>query len=230
MAIRFTMKKNLLLVVIMMVVSFGFANAQDYKDVIKERKAMAKMTKAELESKASKVARKDAKSYAKEGWKVAPGSLPLEKQLDRTYRMQYEFDDYGNPKYLMSNATAVGNNYDAARMQAIELAKLTLAGQIQTEVLGLVENSVANKQISEEEAASVTETVIAGKNVILQSIGRVITTIECHKDLPNKNKEVRVQIAYNYEMALQMVKDALKVDLEAKGNELHEKLNKALGF
>lgn len=48
---------------------------------------------------------------------------------------------------------SIGENYDAAKMQALELAKQNLAGQIQTEVTALVENTVANKQLSQEQAA-----------------------------------------------------------------------------
>ena len=47
---------------------------------------------------------------------------------------------------------SIGGNYDAAKMQALELAKQNLAGQIQTEITALIENTVANKQLSAEEA------------------------------------------------------------------------------
>ena len=37
-----------------------------------------KAAKKELDSKSSKTARKEAKKLEKEGWKAAPGALPLE--------------------------------------------------------------------------------------------------------------------------------------------------------
>ena len=58
-----------------------------------------------------------------------------------------------------------GENYDAAKMQALELAKQNLAGQIQTEVTALIENTVANKQLQAEEAASVVQSIIPFKPV-----------------------------------------------------------------
>ena len=88
--------------------------AQDYNSAIAERKAMSKYAKSELNDRASKAAKKAAKTYGKEGWLVAPGHLPMEKQLDRSYQMQYEFDDMGYPKYIMSEAMSIGENYDAA--------------------------------------------------------------------------------------------------------------------
>lgn len=74
-------------------------------------------------------------------------------------------------------------------MQALELAKQNLAGQIQTEVTALIENTVANKQLSQEQAASVTQSVMASKNLISQSIGRTISVMEVYRTLANKTRK-----------------------------------------
>ena len=204
--------------------------AQTTQELIKERKALAKASREELNQKASKDARKEAKKLQKEGWQVAPGALPLEKQLDKSYMMQYEFDEDMFPKYLMGEAMSIGENYDAAKMQALELAKQNLAGQIQTEVTALIENTVANEQMEAEQAASITRSAMAAKNLISQSIGRVITVMEVYKTLGNKNKQVLVRIAYNSEMAKAAAKKAIRQDLEQKGDNLHEKLDELLGW
>lgn len=184
------------------------------------------LAKEDVDKKASKAARKEAKSLTKEGWDVTPGTLPLEKQLDKSYQMQYQTDDNGYPKFYMGEAMSIGENYDAAKMQAIELAKQNLAGQIQTEITALVENTVANKQLGPDEAASITESVTASKNLISQSLGRTVTVVECYRTLANKNKEVLVRIAYNVEMANEMAKKVIRKDLEEKGEDLHEQLDK----
>lgn len=167
--------------------------AQTTKDVRKERQEMRKASKSELNEKASKDARKEAKKLTKEGWVTVPGALPLEKQLDKSYMMQTEYDEDMYPKYLMGEAMSIGENYDAAKMQALELAKQNLAGLIQTEVTALVENSVANKQLGAEEAASLTQSIMGAKNLISQSIGRTIIVMECYRVKSNKNKEVLVR-------------------------------------
>lgn len=205
-------------------------SAQITKEQQKERKAIMKASKSELNDKASKAARKEAKKLRKEGWTTAPGALPLDKQLDRSYMMQYEYDADMYPKYIMGEAMSVGGNYDAAKMQALELAKQNLAGQIQTEVTALIENTVANKQLDEGDAASITQSILASKNLISQSIGRTITVVEVYRTLQNKNKEVLVRIAYNSDMAKKVAKDAIKKDLEKKGDELHNKLDELLGW
>jgi hypothetical protein len=130
----------------------------------------------------------------------------------------------------MANAQSIGEHYDAAKTVATSLAITNLAGQIQTEVTALVENTVANKQLSEEEAVSISETLMSSKNLISQSIGRVITVVECYRVLENKNREVMVRIAYNGELAKEAARNAIRQELERKGQKLGEQLDQALGL
>ena len=53
---------------------------------------------------------------------------------------------------------------------------------------------------------------------------------ECYRVLSNRNKEVRVQIAYNSKMALEAAKGAVREELKKKGDNLHEQLDKIMGF
>lgn len=223
------MKKLTFLLALCLFASVSIS-AQTAKELRKEREAVAKMSRSELNQKASKDARKQAKTLKKEGWTAAPGALPLEKQLDRAYMMQYQYDEDNYPKYIMGEAMSVGGNYDAAKMQALELAKQNLAGQIQTEVTALIENTVANKQLEQDRAESITETVLASKNLISQSLGRVIPVVECYRDTRARTKEVRVQIAYSVDMAKKAASRAVQKQLEEKGDKLHEELDKALGL
>lgn len=205
-------------------------NAQLTKEQQKERKELVKATKAELNSKATKTARKEAKRLKKEGWRTTPGALPIEKQLDKSYQMLYEYDESMYPKYVMGEALSIGGNYDAAKMQALELAKQNLAGQIQTEVTALIENTVANEQLQGEEAESITRSVLASKNLISQSLGRTIPVIEVYRTLANKNKEVMVRIAYSGDQAKKIAKEAIRKELEQRGDNLHNKLDELLGW
>lgn len=205
-------------------------SAQTAKNIRKERQEIRKASKSELNEKATKTARKDAKKLKKESWITVPGALPLEKQLDKSYMMQMEYDEDMYPKYLMGEAMSIGENYDAAKMQALELAKQNLAGQIQTEVTALIENSVANKQLANEDAASVTQSIMGAKNLISQSIGRTIIVMECYRVKTNKNKEVLVRIAYNGAMAKAAAKRAIQDELKSKSDDLQKRLDQLLGW
>jgi len=226
------MKKFMMVAMALIVAcSASFADVQEIKQLRKERQEIRKMTKKDLNDRATKAARKEAKKLKKEGWMTSPGSLPLEKQLDRSYNMQMEFDENLFPKYIMADAQSIGQNYDAAKTSATSLAITALAGQIQTEVTALVENTVANKQLEANEAASIVETVMSSKNLISQSIGRTIPVVECYREVQKGgNKEVLVRLAYNGEMAKAAAKKAVRDELEKKGANLHEQLDKVLGL
>lgn len=222
--------KKIIMFAVAMVIACSSVFAQDAKEIRKERQEIKEMAKVELSARVDKTIKKEAKRLKKEGWVVSPGALPMEKQLERSYLMEFEFDENLFPKYIMANAQSIGENYDAAKTAATSLAITNLAGQIQTEVTALIENTVGNQQLAAEDAASIVETVMASKNLISQSIGRVITVVECYRVLDNKNREVMVRIAYNSEMAKQAVKQAVREELKKKGENLHEQLDKALGF
>ena len=114
------MKKVLLLVGICLLAGSTISYAQLTKEQIEARKELKKATKAELNEKATKTARKEAKKLTKEGWKVSPGALPMEKQLDRSYMMEMEIDDDLFQKFIIGEAMSFGSVYDAAKMQATE--------------------------------------------------------------------------------------------------------------
>ncbi len=225
--------KKLMMVAMALIVacSASFAEKSELQELNKQRKELRKLDKKQLNERSSKAARKEAKKLKKAGWIVSPGTLPLEKQLDRSYLMEMEFDENLYPKYIMANAQSIGENYDAAKTSALSLAITNLAGQIQTEVTSLIENTVANKQLEANEAASIVETVQSSKNLISQSIGRTITVVECYREVKKGgNKEVLVRIAYNGDMAKAAVKKAVRDELEKKGEKLHEQLDKVLGL
>ncbi len=225
------MKKIFMVAMALIVASsFAFADKNEQKELNKERQEIRKLAKSELKAKVDKNTRKEAKRLSKEGWEVKPGALPIEKQLERSYLMQFEYDDNNYPKYIMGTASSIGENYDAAKTAATSLAIIDLAGQIQTEVSALIDNTVGNKQLAPEDAASIAETVMASKNSIAQSIGRTIPVTEMFRRVKNKNYEVQVRIAYNGEMARQATKNAVREELEKKGLDLHEQLDKVLGF
>lgn len=224
------MRKVILFIAVCLLSGTTASYAQLSDEQKKERKEVVMASKAQLNEKASKTARDEAKRLKKEGWQAAPGALPVEKQLDKSYLMQYEYDEEMYPKYIMGEGMSIGGNYDGAKMQALELAKQNLAGQIQTEVTALIENTVANEQMSAEDAATATRSISAGKNLISQSIGRTMVVVELYRTLQNKNKEVMVRIAYNGDMAKKLAKEAIRKQLAKEGEDMQKKLDELLGW
>ena len=141
-----------------------------------------------------------------------------------------EYDEEGFPKYLMAEGMSIGENYDAAKVSSREIAMQNLVGMIQSQVTGIVENSVSNEQLSAEQAASVVKTITESRNLISQSIGRVITVVEVYRTLKNKNKEVLTRIAYNSQMANAAAKKAVYQGLKDDSEELRGKLDEIMGW
>lgn len=197
----------------------------------KERQEIQKMTRDEVRKKASKAARKEAKTLQKQGWLVPAGALPLDKQLERSYNMQYEISGTDMlPQYFWGEAMSIGETYDAAKMQATELAKQNLAGQIQTEVTALIENTVSNQQLSKEQAVSITQSIETSKSLIAQRIGRTIPVVELYRVKDGLNKEVIVRIAYNSETALSDAKKVLIEEMAKKGENMQQILDAIMGL
>ena len=111
----------------------------------------------------------------------------------------------------------------------METAKLEMAGQINTQIAALIENSIANKQLNNEEAASVTKTVAASKNLIAQEMGQVIPMVEMYKKI-GKNVEANVRLAYNMATAFDVAKKVIRKNLEEETKIAHEKLEQLMKF
>ena len=189
----------------------------------------AKQTKAELNEKASKAARKEAKALVKEGWKAAPGGLPLEKQLDRSYMFQLATDDDMNELYIDGNGQSTGEMYDATKMQATEVARLDLASKISSECTGLIDNLTANKQLPKDEATSISTLMAESKTIFSQKLGGVKVVVEAYRELPNKNKQVMIRMFAKKADIQNIAKSAIRDELEKRGVKMTDELNALLG-
>ena len=78
------MRKFILFFVVCLLAGTTTSYAQITKEQRKERKEITKASKSQLSAKATKVARKEAKKMTKAGWQTTPGTLPIEKQLDKS--------------------------------------------------------------------------------------------------------------------------------------------------
>ena len=213
------MKKFTYLICLILAISFiGNAVGQTEKEIEKD-----------IKSKALKDARKEAKRLKKEGFAVAPGQLPMDKQIENTWFKRYEMTDDGNQMYFVADARSVGETHATAKMQAYEVAKINLAGQIGTEVAGLIETTLGNAQLNAEDAASVTETVANFKSKVVTDMGRTLTFFEASRTI-DKNTEVTVSIGYSYKTALEMAKKKIRGELKEQGKVNAEKLDEILDF
>lgn len=170
----------------------------------------------------AKMAKKQAKALQKEGWKVAPGALPLEAQLTNLYNKQYDMDEIGRPKTTIGTSQVVAEFYDAATLQAMTDAKMDIARQLSSDLTAKIESEMGNKQLPQKEAASVAMVVSKSQEIVSVKLGRVIPLLTCNRELKNGNVEMMVNVGYPSEEGLELAKQAIrqKLEEEAKGLSL----------
>jgi hypothetical protein len=213
--------KNLTLILVIGMMFSMFNTVEAQKSNREIRKA--------LKMKPPREVKRQAKDYKKQGYYVAVGAMSIERQLTNAWMKEVETDEKANPKYIVATGNSVGETQIAAKLQATEVAKLELAGTIATNVAALIENNIANSQLNTEEAASVTKTVAASKNIIAQELGMIIPLVEMYKDI-DKNREANVRIAYNSDVAMEMAKRVIRKSLEEETEILQDKLEKLMKF
>ena len=189
----------------------------------KEKKEISKDIKAsnkDLYKKPEKLVKKEAKKLTKEGWKTM--DLPIQKQLERTYERLWQTDDYGYDKYISKTIEVVGQSYSAALRMAENNAKLGIASDMGTLVQSLAQLSVANKELTPEQAVSVSQSVEKVKLIVNGKLGRVITSTTLYK-MNRDVYRVRVTVLYSQEAALQAAQaaaqQALKEDMKVNDAE-----------
>ena len=208
------------------VLAQDIATRKEYREIERHERFLNRQVK----DKAIRSARKEARKLAKQGYKAPVGKLPIDKQLEKAWQCQYEMDSNGYPFYFIATARTTGSNYSAAQMQAVNLAKLDLAGQIQTRVNQLIEAKVANDEISAESAASINSFVSASKNLISNTLGRVMILVEIYRVNEAGNNEVQVTLGYNSELATQEAIKAVQKSMTTEAGELMEELDGLLGL
>ena len=159
----------------------------------------------------TKEAKKEAKKLKKEGWQVPAGAFSMERQLTKAYMLQEETDADYHPKYIIGQAISGGSFYDAAKMQAVELAKAELAGNIATDLTTLVNLKLGNQQISADKASLVS-----------QKLGSTIPLSELFRTKGDGSVEVQIRLAYDKKKGIKDALDAIDSELEAEGVSLEE--------
>ena len=195
-------------VAIMVAVSSLCANAQSFS------------TDAKRTYKPTKEVKKEAKKYEKDGWKVAFGSMPMAEQMQRAIYFQNEVDGNGQAKYAIGRGQTTAEYIDAARLKAMEFARL----QIATELTAEAKNVFGNEQ--GEQVTSVMQTSVGGRSVVTQKLSQTVVVTEIQRELPNGLKEVQITIAADRSQVLKAAKKAIRGALKKRGNDIVEELDK----
>ncbi len=223
---------------------------QTKKQIRKSRKAIQakrKQYRKLIRDKAVKQARKEAKRLEKEeGWRVFPGAMPLDKSLEKVWMHQYEekpaADGTMGPAYIWASGNGVAKTKSAAKMQAIELAKVDLAGQLKTQVAALTTSNIANAQLSGVDAETEQSIVQTAKSMTAATLTKTQPLLVLFRSkIPRKELrknniqqltpgtvEVQVMMFYDLYQADFQTRDAIKEELKDKLKDNQDELKKIM--
>lgn len=184
-------------------------------------------SKKQLKKKSTKTARQEAKQFKKDGWKNSPGSMPIDKQLDKSYAMQQEYDGNFDSKFIMGEGIGRASTYELAREKAELMAKRQLAGMIETAIAAKTENAIAERLLSPEEAESLMEMVQKTRTLVVQQLGKLEPVMQLYRDT-DSGKEVLIRFAYNSNNSKKQAIETIRTQLDLS-SEWGEKLGTILG-
>jgi len=221
----------------------GFGQIKTRRQLAKERKTLRKKVK----EKALKKARKEAKRLTKEeGWRVFPGDKPLDKMLEDSWMKQYEMklnnDMSETNAYIWSTGNGISKTKSAGKMQAMELAKVELAGQLKTHVAALTTSNIANAQLSGVDAETEMSIVQSAKSITSATLTQIKPIVVLYrtkiprKELKKNNRqqlapgvsEIQVMLFYDLYQADIQTRDAIKKELKEKLKDNEEELKKLM--
>lgn len=171
----------------------------------------ASVNAQELSKANQKLLKKQLKEFKSDGWKINPGQLPLETQLTNSFKAQSEVDGMGYDVWIVGEGRSVGTIYDAARTQALTVAKGEIAQKLRTDMTSTIEQDLANEQLGGDDAESLAKTIVAQQGrSIDQTLSRPKTLMECFRKLPNGNTEVLIRCAISSETVSKLAKAAIQ--------------------
>lgn len=189
-----------------------------------------KQLKKELNAKVVKDNKKAAKKLAKEGWKVMPGKLPLQRQLQDTQYAELDTNDKGEKLYFVGMHQSIGGSYTAAKQIADTRARGELAQAVFSSVQQSVEDKVGHLDLGDGDIETIEEFVSASKTLISAQLKEVVPTLEMYRELDNNRYEVRVAVKMNAEDAMKLAKRGLQNELRLKSEKLAESLDVILPY
>lgn len=224
------MRKEKLVLFILMAVFVVSSYAQNFEEQREERLKIYKASKKKNKDKALILSEEDAEQLLNDGWKTTPSALPLERQMDAMCIMQMEYDSKLFPAYVMAEANSVNQDYNAAKNRAVELAKSVLVEKIQSEISLQIDWAIKTELIESKEGEALIKSLKAAKNSISQNLEDVMIVEDIYRITSSKRFEVRVAIACTADVAKKVVKDAVNADLERNSEKLQQRLDDYFGW
>lgn len=177
--------------------------------------AMFSFDAAAQDAQQQKEIKKEVKRLEKEGWMTYPGALPLSEQISNVWQKQRQKDERGMSLFVIADAQATANIKSVAEAQAIEFAKITIAGLIESALISVMEANLSNARVGKDEFQSLSELVRQTKNSITTRLGYVEPVMKIYKT-DGKVYEVSVAVSYPLKQTVEAAKSVIANNPENK--------------
>ena len=209
---------------IVMCATSVFCSAEAFAQAQKSDKDLKK----ELKERVDRDCKKEAKILEKEGWKVMPGKLPLERQLQDSRYAELQEDERGEAYYIIGTHMSKGGNYTAAKKIADSRAMTEIAEKISSQIAELVKENVANHDYGEGDIEVIDKFVSSNKHLVNARLTKAIPLLEIYREVVGGAYEVRVMIAVRAKEAIRAAKSAYVSELAKESETLAKELDSIL--
>ena len=189
-----------------------------------------KELKKDLKARIDRESKKDAKQLAKEGWKVQPGKLSLERQIQEAKYAELDTNDNGEKRFFIGTHQASGGNYSAAKQIADSRARTELAQSVYSSVAQKIKEQVSSTDFGGKDFQVIDEYVSASQSLVSAQLQGVTPVLEIFREGKNGSYEVKVLVKMDADKALKQAKAGLMNGLKDKTDQLAKDLDKLLPY
>lgn len=184
-----------------------------------------KELKKELRERVNRDCKKEAKQLAREGWRVMPGKLPLERQIQEARYAELDTDAEGRRANFVGTHQAIGGNYSAAKQICDTRARVEIAQQVGSTIAQQVKDQMSSRNLGDGDLELVDQTLSASTTKVAASLPGATPVVEMFRELQDSKYEVRVVVTSPYQSTLKAVKSGLVNDLKKSTEELAAKVD-----
>lgn len=198
--------------------------AQTASELAEQKAELDKVHMKMLNVKPTKDAKKQAKEYKKEGWKVPAGMKSIEKQLTecQLYAEELMTDESGNiaKRYIQQTGITTAGTYNAGYASARANAQAELGAALKTQIASAIQLKIDNAQSSTITAVTVDKFNERARMIVDATLTNCLPTLTIYRRLKNNNFEVQVMLTYDKKELGNMLKQNMQKELEVEGDEL----------
>lgn len=132
--------------------------------------------------------KKTTQRYMREGYQSLPGLPSLKEQVAEVEKWRKNIKTEGN--CLMVTVTAKGSNYNAAKIQAENLARIEITGRVKSRIANITETKVSSLDQGQRGSGVEAHTRIDSKTIAALDLADIEYPMELFRKLKSGETEI----------------------------------------